>query len=161
MILNNDKKSEQLRLDEKTNVEEPLLDQLEAQGWQVIRLAQVQQPSESFRQSFAQVLLVPKLEEALCKINPFLEDDQVAECVQRITTFQQSTLIENNQKVLRLLLENTSVAENRKTGEKVPLCVMWISVNPVSKIIPSLLSRSSKSAFLGRKTTLFQISPCF
>ena len=120
MNLSNDKKNEALRLDEKTNVEEPLLEQLEAQDWQVIRLPQVQQPSESFRQSFSQVVLLPKLEEALCKINPFLEEDQVAQCVQRITTFQQSTLIENNQKVLRLLLENTSVAENRKTGEKSP-----------------------------------------
>ena len=120
MNLNNDKKDEQLRLDEKSNVEDPLLDQLEAQGWQVIRLKQVQQPSESFRQSFGQVVLIPKLEEALRKINPFLEEDQVNECVQRITTFQQSTLIENNQKVLRFLLENTVVAENRKTGEKSP-----------------------------------------
>ncbi len=120
MNLSNDKKNEALRLDEKTNVEEPLLEQLETQGWQVIRLKQAQQPSESFRQDFRQVVLIPKLEEALRKINPFLEEDQVAECVQRITTFQQSTLIENNQKVLRLLLENTSVAENRKTGEKSP-----------------------------------------
>ncbi len=120
MNLSNDKKDEQLRLDEKSNVEDPLLDQLEAQGWDVIRLKQVQQPSESFRQSFAQVVLIPKLEEALRKINPFLEEDQVNECVQRITTFQQSTLIENNQKVLRFLLENTVVAENRKTGEKSP-----------------------------------------
>jgi len=120
MILNNDKKSDQLRLDEKTNVEEPLLAQLEAQGWQVIRLKQVQESKESFRQSFGEVILRPKLEEALRKINPFLEEDQVNECVQRITTFQQSALIENNQKVLRLLLENTSVAENRKTGERSP-----------------------------------------
>jgi type I restriction enzyme R subunit len=118
--LSNDKKNDQLRLDEKTNVEEPLLAQLEAQGWEVIRLAQVQQPSESFRQHFGQVVLIPKLEEALRKINPFLEDDQVGECVARITQFQQSTLIENNQKVLRLLLENTVVAQNRKTGEQSP-----------------------------------------
>jgi type I restriction enzyme R subunit len=120
MNLSNDKKNDALRLDEKTNVEEPLLVQLEAQGWQVIRLAQVQQPGESFRQNFGQVVLIPKLEEALRKINPFLEEDQVNECVERITQFQQSTLIENNQKVLRLLLENTSVTENRKTGEKSP-----------------------------------------
>jgi len=120
MNLSNDKKNDALRLDEKTNVEEPLLAQLEAQGWDVIRLKQVQQPSESFRQDFRQVVLIPKLEEALRKINPFLEEDQIAECVTRITAFEQSTLIENNQKVLRLLLENTSVAENRKTSEKSP-----------------------------------------
>ncbi len=151
MNLNNDKKDEQLRLDEKSNVEDPLLDQLEAQGWQVIRLKQVQQPSESFRQSFAQVVLIPKLEEALRKINPFLEEDQVNECVQRITTFQQSTLIENNQKVLRFLLENTVVAENRKTGERVPQSAMWILVKPTSTTIHLLRSRSSKSACWGQK----------
>lgn len=119
MILTNDK-NEQLWLDEKSNVEEPLLDQLAAQGWEVLRLQLKQQPSESFRQSFAQVILQPKVEEALRKINPFLEEDQVAECVQRITQFGQSTLIENNQYVLRLLLENTVASENRKTGENNP-----------------------------------------
>ena len=119
MILTNDK-NDQLRLDEKSNVEEPLLDQLAAQGWDVLRLAFKQQPGESFRQSFAQVILQPKLEAALRKINPFLEEDQVAECVGRITQFKQSTLIENNQSVLRLLLENTVVGENRTSGEKNP-----------------------------------------
>lgn len=120
MILSNDKKDQQLRLDEKTNVEDPLLEQLEAQGWDVIRLKQVQDPVQSFRQNFGQVVLLPKMEEALRKINPFLEDDQVAECIDRITQLKQSTLIENNQFVLRHLLEGTVVAENRKTGEKSP-----------------------------------------
>jgi len=120
MILTNDKKDEQLRLDENSNVEEPLLEQLAAQGWEVLRLKQVQQPGESMRQHFGQVIIQPKLEEALRRINPFLEDDQVAECVRRITEFNQSTLIENNQYILRLLLENTSVSENRKTGEQSP-----------------------------------------
>ena len=120
MILTNDKKDEQLRLDEKSNVEEPLLDQLAAQGWEVLRLSLKQQPGDSMRQGFGQVILQPRLEAALRKINPFLEEDQVAECVQRITQFKHSTLIENNQSVLRLLLENTVVSENRKTGEKNP-----------------------------------------
>lgn len=121
MILNNDnKRDQQLRLDEKTNVEDPLMDQLEAQGWEVICLKQKQEPAESFRQHFGQVVLVPKLEEALRRINPFLEEDQVSECAERITRFKQSTLIENNQAVLRLLLEGTVVSENRKTGEKSP-----------------------------------------
>ena len=120
MILTNDKKDQQLRLDEKTNVEDPLMEQLGSQDWDIIELKQKQEPGQSFRQHFGQVVLIPKLEEALRKINPFLEEDQITECVDRITQLKQSTLIENNQFILRLLLEGTVVAENRKTGEKSP-----------------------------------------
>ena len=121
MIISNDKKRDQhLRLDEKTSVEDPFLDQLEAQGWEVIRLQQVQEPEGSYRQHFSQVILRSKLEEALCKINPFLEEDQIADLVHQITSFPHTNLLENNRYVLDLLLENTSVSENRQTGEKSP-----------------------------------------
>ena len=96
MILSNDKANAVLRLDEKTHVEEPLLQQLEDLGWTVIRLEQQQEPQQSFRTHFGQVVLQPKLEEALHKINPFLQEDQVAGVVRRITTFPQKNLIENN-----------------------------------------------------------------
>ena len=85
MILTNDKPNPALHLDEKTNVEEPFLDQLAGLGWDVIRLQQVQTPEQSLRASFDQVVLLPKLEMALRRINPFLTDDQVAEVVRRIT----------------------------------------------------------------------------
>jgi type I restriction enzyme R subunit len=76
MILSNDKKNDALRLDEKQHVENPLLDQLENLGWTVLRLEQKQEPQQSFRQNFAQVVLLLKLEEALRKINLFLRDDR-------------------------------------------------------------------------------------
>ena len=79
-----------------------------------------QTPEQSFRQNFGQVILRPKLEEALRKINPFLRNDQSNEVVQRITTFPQRSLIENNQYVLNLLLENMSVSVNHVTGEPSP-----------------------------------------
>ena len=54
-------------------------------------------------------------------INPWLEDDQVEEVVKQLTaSFPGTGLIENNKHVLRLLLENTSVGENRQTGESSP-----------------------------------------
>lgn len=49
-----------------------------------------------------------------------MEDDQVEEVVNRITKLPRSSLIEANQAVLDLLLENTSVSENRKTKERSP-----------------------------------------
>src|SRR5437660_947727 len=105
MILSNDKKNDTLRLDEKQHVEEPLLAQLETLGWTALRLEQKQEPQETFRQNFGQVVLLPKLEEALRKINPFLRDDQVAEVSRRITTFPSRSLIENNKHALQYLLE--------------------------------------------------------
>jgi type I restriction enzyme R subunit len=120
MILSNDKRNVALRLDEKTHVEEPPLQQLEDLGWTVIRLKQHQEPQQSFRTHFGQVVLQPKLEEAVHTINPFLRDDQVAEVVRRITTFPQKNLIENNRQVLQYLLENTTVSVNHDTGEPSP-----------------------------------------
>ncbi|MGB8648872.1 MAG: HsdR family type I site-specific deoxyribonuclease [Anaerolineae bacterium] len=120
MILSNDKSNDTIRLDEKSHVEEPFLAQLERLGWQVLRLDQKQTPAHSFRADFGKVVLEPHLAAALRKINPFLRDDQVAEVIRRITTFQSGNLIENNRRVLDLLLENTSVAVNHDTGETRP-----------------------------------------
>jgi type I restriction enzyme R subunit len=61
------------------------------------------------------------LKEQLKVINPWLEDDQVDEVVKQLTaSFPASNLLENNQHVFTLLQENTSVSENRQTGEKSP-----------------------------------------
>ena len=109
-----------IKLDEKNHVEEPFLAQLEGLGWDVLRLEQKQSPRDSYRENFAEVVLLPRLRESLKKINPWLEADQVDEVVKRITALPGTGLLENNQQVLKLLLENTSVSEDRTTGEKSP-----------------------------------------
>ena len=112
-------------LHEKQFVEDPFLETLEKLGWDIIKLngpisKKQQTPDQSFRENFSQVILPKKLSEALKKINPFLEPDQIDEVTRRLTTFPNKDLINANQKVLDLLLENTSVTENRKTGEQSP-----------------------------------------
>jgi type I restriction enzyme R subunit len=117
----NDRTPLAIKLDEKNHVEEPFLQQLGDLKWEVIRLdMKTQKPEESFRDSFAEVVMLPKLREALRQINPWMDDDQVEEAVRRITTPVGGDLLENNQRVLKLLLEGTSVAENRRTGERSP-----------------------------------------
>jgi len=65
--------------------------------------------------------MLPVLREQLKVINDWLEDDQVEEVVKHLTaSFPGTGLIENNRHVLNLLLENTSISENRKTGDKSP-----------------------------------------
>ena len=130
MILSNDTKyrgnlGSTLKLDEYSHVEKPFMEQLKSLGWnkdnnQVLELQMQQTPEQSFRTSFSEVILQPKLREALIKINPFLTDGQVDEVVRKISTFDKNSLIENNQKVLNFLLENTTVSKNEQTGELSP-----------------------------------------
>jgi type I site-specific restriction-modification system R (restriction) subunit len=116
-----DKTPAHIKIDERNHVEKPLLDQLDELGWEIIDLDMQQQPQQSFRENFSDVVLGPVLREQLKVINPWLEDDQVEEVAKRLTaSFPGNNLLENNCHVLNLLLENTSVAENRKTGEKSP-----------------------------------------
>lgn len=125
MILSNDNKyrgnlGSTLKLDEYSHVEKPFLEQLEGLGWEVLELQMQQQPEQSFRTSFSEVVLKPKLREALVKINPFLTEVQIDELERKITTFQKNSLLENNQQILHYLLENTTVSKNEETGELSP-----------------------------------------
>jgi type I restriction enzyme, R subunit len=111
-------------IDEKTFVEEPLLQQLESLGWKVLRLSSptegVQYAEESGRDNFSEVILKPKLTEALKRINNWLEDDQIEEVIKKLTTYTAGNLLENNKNALQILLENTSISENRKTKQRDP-----------------------------------------
>lgn len=111
-----------IKLDERNHVEKPLLDQLAGLGWEVIDLTDVKQtPADSQRENFTEVVMAPVLRERLKVINPWLEDDQVEEVVKQLTaSFPSAALLENNKHLFQLLLENTSVSENRKSGEKSP-----------------------------------------
>ncbi|MCH9023583.1 MAG: type I restriction endonuclease subunit R, partial [Planctomycetes bacterium] len=113
--------SNQYKLDERNHVEKPLLDQLDGLDWEIIDLDNRQNPQESFRESFTEVVMGPVLREQLKVINPWLKEDQVEEAVKHLTaSFPGNSLIENNRHLFQMLLENTSVSENRQTGEKSP-----------------------------------------
>jgi type I restriction enzyme R subunit len=66
------KSLEYLKQHESDYVEEPFLQQLEGLGWQVIRLKMDsqggQQPQQSYRSDFNEVLLLPILRESLLKM---------------------------------------------------------------------------------------------
>jgi type I restriction enzyme, R subunit len=116
-----DKTPQHIRLDERNHVEKPLLDQLDSLDWEIIDMDNKQHPGDTFRETFTEVVMLPVLREQLKVINDWLEDDQVEEVVKQLTTgFPGTGLIENNRHVLNLLLENTSISENRKTGDKSP-----------------------------------------
>jgi type I restriction enzyme, R subunit len=110
-----------LKMDERNHVEKPFLDQLHGLGWEVLDLEMKQQPAQTYRENFTQVVMLPVLREQLQIINPWLEEDQIEEVAKRLTaSFPSNNLIENNRYIFNLLQENTSVAENRQTGAKSP-----------------------------------------
>lgn len=116
-----DKTPPHIKLDERNHVEKPLLDQLAGLDWEIIDLDAKQHPTDSHRQSFTEIVMLPVLREQLKVINDWLEDDQVEEVIKQLTaSFPGSGLISNNRHAFTLLLENTSVSENRQTGEKSP-----------------------------------------
>ena len=131
MQLTNDNKYDserrkELRIDEYNSVEHPFMEQLKNLGWtdrnnQVIELSLQQQPSDSFRKSFAEVVLRPKLYDAIRRINPFLTENQLEEVVNHITVWQPGTLLENNERIYKLITEGTSVNRNELTGEQSPI----------------------------------------
>ena len=85
-----------------------------------MRLDNKQEPKDSFRDSFSEILLVPELRKSLKKINSFLAEGQLDEVVRRLATFDGYNLIENNKRVLELLLGNITVSQNELTGEISP-----------------------------------------
>ena len=125
------------QLDEEHYVENPFLAQLQRLGWKIYRQNKdnpedtkeiltfsngkpVYGNSVKFKESFREVILEQELRNSIKRINPWIEDDQITEVIRRITTPQANSLLEANREIHDLLLENTSVSENRQTGEKSP-----------------------------------------
>jgi type I restriction enzyme R subunit len=103
---NPEKTTLEIKLDERSHVEKPLLDQLAGLGWQLIDLDSKQTPVDTFRESFTEVVMLPVLRQQLKVINPWLEDDQVEEVVKQLTaSWPGSNLIQNNRHAFNLLLE--------------------------------------------------------
>ena len=156
----NEKTAKEIKLDERNHVEKPLLDQLDGLDWEVMDLDSKQQPGDTCRENFTEVVMLPVLREQLKVINPWLEDDQVEEVVKHLTaSFPGTSLIQNNRHVFHLLLENTSVSENRKTGEKSP--TVRSSTLSTGTTTASSPSASSRFAFSARSTISSRTLSCF
>lgn len=126
------------KLDEEYYVENPFLAHLQKLGWKIFRQNKddpedvkeiksfnsssepVYSESVKFREDFREVILEEELKNSLKRINTWIEEDQITEVIRKITTPQANSLLEANREIHDLLLENISIFENRKTGEKSP-----------------------------------------
>jgi len=136
------------KLDEEFYVENPFLAHLKRLGWKVYRQNK-DNPEDvkeivsfhssfnpkfgksiKFRESFREVILENVFRESIKRINPWIEDDQISEVVRKISTPTANSLLEINKEIHDLFLENYSVSENRKTGEKSPTVKIIDFQNP-------------------------------
>lgn len=61
--MTHDNISAHVKLDERNHVEEPLLKQLAGLGWEVLDLDSKQHASDTFREGFTEVVMLPVLRE--------------------------------------------------------------------------------------------------
>ena len=142
-----------IKTDEKNHVEEPFLLQLQAMEkftedalyWDVMRLDKAQQPADTGRESFEEVVMVDKLREALHDINSWMNSDQITEAVEQITSFHGRELIAENQAVLELLIKGGTVySEEEKLNKpfnfidfKKPENNSYVAVSQLKVKIPT------------------------
>ena len=135
------------KLDEEYYVENPFLNHLKNLGWEIYRqnkenpadikeieftesFEPIYKNSKKFRESFREVILENILKEQIKKINPWIEEDQINEVIHKLKTPSKNSLLEANQEIHELLLENPTVSENRKTGDKSPTVKIIDFENP-------------------------------
>ena len=115
-------------MSEYTNVEHPFLEMLREIGWQVIDKGSggiPQDPAESMRTSFSEVVLKDEFFKKLGELNPWITAEQKEYCYRKITDIDKP-LTDANREIHNMLLEGIHLrTKNEQTDEE----------NPTAKII--------------------------
>ena len=115
-------------MSEYTNVEHPFLEKLREIKWQVIDKGNggiPQDPAESMRTSFNEIVLKEEFYKKLKELNDWITDEQKAYCYRKITEIDKP-FIDANHEIHNMLLEGIHLpTKNEVTGED----------NPTAKII--------------------------
>ena len=105
---------------EYINVEKPFLDKLRQIGWVVYDNGAggiPEDPTESFRTSFKEVILKEKFEAAIKKLNPWITNEQLKYCYDKIAEQGHKDLFTANKDISNLLLKGiTPPGINEQTG---------------------------------------------
>ncbi|WP_303760975.1 type I restriction endonuclease subunit R [Alcanivorax jadensis] len=115
-------------MSEYTEVEQPFLEQLQAQGWDIIDQGREipSDPARSHRASFRQWLLPEVFTRSVAAINPganggtWLTEKQLLDLQEQLLRQPNRTLLEANEAVQKLLLK-AQVDVNEETGEQDPV----------------------------------------
>lgn len=107
-------------MSEYINVEKPFIDKLRQIGWEVHDNGSggiPENPTESFRTTFKEVILKEKFETAIKKLNPWITDEQFKYCFDKISDQGHKKLLEANKDIFNLLLKGITLpGKNVLTG---------------------------------------------
>ncbi len=100
-------------------VEKPALDQLqEDKKWSYKDGRELAPETSDIRSSLKEVVLIPKLEEAIQRINPWISEENLRKIFQDITVIQTSTLMEVNKWLWERLTQYFSVEQDLGKGRR-------------------------------------------
>jgi type I restriction enzyme, R subunit len=136
----------------ESTVEEAVLEWADELGYAIQYGPEIapDEPSAE-RDSFEQVILTDRLRDALARINPKVPADALDEAFRRVTRIETPSLIENNRRFHKLLVDGVDVAyqaDGRTVHDKVWLIDFenlanngWLAVNQFTVIEPSSSGR--------------------
>lgn len=110
--------------DEASKVEQPALDQLIKLGWTYVpgaqlaplKLASIDAPGE--RAYLRDVVLVQRLEQALRKLNPWINEENLRKVLRELTHPNHAALMEYNHAIYDMLVNYLSVEQDLGKGRK-------------------------------------------
>lgn len=110
-------------MSEYTNVEHPFLEKLREIGWKVIDKGACgipQDPAETMRTSFDEVILKGEFFRMLSELNPWISEEQKAYCYEKLAS-NKGALIDVNKDIHKVLLAGVHLpSKNEVTGEDFP-----------------------------------------
>ena len=104
--------------DEFDKVELPALKQLKSLGWSYIEGANLSPEESDERLSLKDVVLEKRLRESICRINPWISEDNLRRVVRDLTKSIYPNLIEANRSVWNSINQCVSVMQNLGRGNK-------------------------------------------
>ncbi len=104
--------------DEFDKVEEPALEQLQSLGWNYVHGSKLSPDESNQRAYLSDVVLVSRLETAIRKINPWINEANLNQVVRTLTKVQTATLMEANQSIWESLTRYMSVEQDLGKGRK-------------------------------------------
>ncbi|MEB3207061.1 MAG: type I restriction endonuclease subunit R [Vampirovibrionales bacterium] len=98
--------------DELNQAEEPAAEFLQSLGWQFVPAERL----DNERASARDVLLLPRLEAAIRRLNPWISEDNIKRVVRIISTPQATNLLEANEQLYNAMTYSVSVTQDTGDG---------------------------------------------
>jgi len=102
--------------DEYETTERPALGTLETLGWKIVD--RTIEPWNDPREKRSDVVLEPRLRDAIDRLNPWIDENNLNKVVREIQQVTGRNTMHANQKIHNLLVEHTSVEQDEGHGKK-------------------------------------------